>query len=240
MTSTMRQQEQQRPREQWWKHFQIVFYLATPVALNHPWLHLDGLISHLVALRVLGRDYYVLPTKTVTSLSAKQLGRYQRVLRQWWELPQASVSFFHPDDLFSLRYFKRFEPRGFPGERKIDLGRGHYRTWMLRHVYCPAETVTFYGTGDLELVRDLLSDLTHIGNDNRVGWGRIHRLEVTELPEDRSLVWEGKAMRPIPIRFLRKWEDAVPLAWRPPYWAAENVEVCAPPGARVVLKGRGP
>jgi len=86
-------------------------------------------------------------------------------------------------------------------------------------------------------VQQLLELLTHLGNDTRMGWGLIDkkRMELEPIPEDRSVVWQGKAMRPIPIRFLNSCSDAVYLPWRSPYWAAENVEMCAPPGAEVEL-----
>jgi hypothetical protein len=43
-------------------------------------------------------------------------------------------------------------------------------------------------------------------------------------------------MRPIPVRLLESYNDAVELAWKPPYWAADSIELCAPPGAEVKLK----
>jgi CRISPR type IV-associated protein Csf3 len=119
---------------------------------------------------------------------------------------------------------------------QVNLGSGPFRNWMLRHVLVSAEWCKFYGYGNVERVRYLLSRITGLGNDNRMGWGRIHRLTVREIDEDRSLAWQGRAMRPIPCRFLRAWDDAVMLAWRPPYWAAQNIELCAPPGAQVELE----
>lgn len=229
-----------------WQPFRVVATLATPLCLNHPWLHFDGLIAHLIYLRVRGRDYYTLPTKRVVHLAADEMGPYCRTLRVTNDgmdgLTHASVSWFDPPDpaYRSLQYFKRFEERGWPRRNKVPLGSGHYRTWLLRWVYLPVHTVTFYGCGDIALVRDLLADLTHLGNDHRVGWGRIAALTVEPLAEDRSVVWQGRAMRPIPVRLLRSWSDAVPLAWRPPYWAVENVALCAPPGAEVELRDRDP
>lgn len=206
--------------------------LATPVALNHPWLHLDGLVAHLLLFRTLGREAYALPTKRVVHHTPPP--PYRHVLLKTGELVHASVSFFEPQPKrASLQYFKRFEAERFPKKGKIDRGRGHYRDWALRWVYVAAEWCVFYGVGDLAVLGDLLQDLTHLGNDTRVGWGRVQAWQLEPIPEDRSLVWQGRAMRPIPVRFLRTWSDAVPLAWRPPYWAAENVELCAPPGAEV-------
>jgi len=215
--------------------FELKLVMATPVNINHPWIHLDGLLHHLRLLKRLGRDYYLLPTKQVTGFDWKG-HRYEHVIVYRQELPFASVSFFEPPDVRSLQYYKRLEVAGFPGKRRVDIGSGHYRNWMLRAVYVPCHTVTFYGRGNLSLVSELLEDLTHLGNDTRIGWGKVATWQLQEIEEDRSIVWQGKAMRPIPVRLLKSYSEAVPLAWRAPYWAADTVELCAPPGAEVELR----
>jgi len=217
-----------------WEPFALRCRLATPVALNHPWLHLDGILAHLIQLRVRGRAYYGLPTKVPAPVPPGH--RYAHLLARTGDLVHASVSWFAPEvRMTSLQYFKRFEAERFPSRRKIERGSGHYRDWMLRWVLASAEYCTFYGVGNLALLRELLEDLTHLGNDTRVGWGRVQRWELVPLREDWSLVRDGRAMRPIPVRFVRAYADAVPLAWRPPYWDPRNVDLCVPPGAEVSL-----
>jgi hypothetical protein len=215
--------------------FRVEVRLAAPVSLNHPWLHLDGILAHLAVNRVAGRAQYSRPTKAVQSYSARDLGPYAHALTRT-PVAQGSISYFGPEEkLCSLQFFKRFEERGFPARRKIAMGFGHYRAWMLRVVYVPAEWAVFYGRGDVGLVRDLLDDLTHLGNKTRAGWGRVASVSVEEIEENRSLVWEGRAMRPLPVRILRRWSDALPMAAQAPYWDPSNVEMCAPPGAEVEL-----
>lgn len=215
--------------------FEVEVRLAAPVALNHPWLHLDGILTHLAKARAIGREQYNQPTKLVRSLPSEDLGPYAHMLSRSW-ITRASVSFFGPvERLASIQFFKRFEADGFPRRNKIAMGFGHYRSWMMRLVYAPAEWCRFWGRGDMHLVQDLLQDLTHLGGKSRMGWGAVSAVTVRETEQDRSLVWEGRAMRPIPTRFCRSWSDAVPLAWRPPYWAPEHVEMCVPPGAEVDL-----
>lgn len=205
---------------------------------------LDGILWHLIRTRVLGRDAAVQDIKRPAPLTDADLGPYARILarfggRQPGEWVQcASASRFDPPDVpyGSLQYFKRFEADRFPARpAKVHMGSGHYRAWMLRTVYLPAETVTFYGCGKIDRVRDLLIDLTHLGNDSRVGWGEISEVTVSEIPEDRSVVWKGCAMRPIPVRMLRSWDDAAHVAWRTPYWSPDRMELCAPPGAEIEL-----
>lgn len=217
--------------------FRVVVRLAAPVALNHPWLHLDGLVSHLVYQRMLGREYYNLPTKQVVHLSEMQKGKYAHIFPLIGGIAHASASIFQPDRMASLQYFKRFHDQGWPKRNKVDIGSGHYRNWMMRWVYVPAETATFYGYGRIDHIRDLMQDLTHLGNDTRVGWGKIVSIEAEETPEDWSVVYQGRAMRPIPVRLLSSHSDAAMMACRPPYWAAASVELCAPPGAEAELAG---
>lgn len=217
--------------------FELAIRVATPVCVNHPWLHLDGILSHLIQQRRLGRDYYLLPTKSPVGRETRLGDRYEHVLCWRQEIPFASISFFDPENLCSIKYFKRFEEDGYQGgERRINLSSGFFRNWMLTAVYQATHTVRFYGRGHLDLVQELLEDLTALGNDTRVGWGEVVAWTLTPLSEDRSLVWEGKAQRPLPIRYLQRWSDSVALAWRPPYWAAANIELCAPPGAEVEWK----
>lgn len=210
--------------------FAAVCRMATPVNLNHPWLHLDGITAHLQYLRAAGRDYYTLPSKTVVSQPDHGPPLYLKTNG----VRHASVSLFAPDlPLKAAQYYKRFEPDGCPGTARVDLGSGHYRNYMLRAVLQPCETVTFYGCGDINKLRELLADLTHLGNDIRVGWGLIAGMTVREVAEDWSLTRDGRATRPIPVRLLRRYSDQVRLAWHAPYWARESVDLCAPPGAEV-------
>jgi hypothetical protein len=216
--------------------FEVLVRLASPISLNHPWLHLDSLLSHLAVQRVAGRGQYNRPTKAVESYCSEDLGPYAHVLSRSW-IPQGSISYFGPvEKLASLQFFKRFEDRGFPARRKIAMGFGHYRAWMMRVVYAPVEWARFWGRGDMHMAADLLQDLTHLGNKCRAGWGQVASVEVTPSDEGRAVVWQGQAMRPIPIRYCRSWSDAVPLAWRTPYWSPGNVEMCVPPGAEVELR----
>jgi hypothetical protein len=50
-----------------------------------------------------------------------------------------------------------------------------------------------------------------------------------------GLVKDGLAMRPIPIAYLRGYEDAVYMPYKPPYWSKKNIALCAVPFTRVEL-----
>lgn len=226
--------------------FRLTIQLATPVSLNHPWLHLDSIIRHLVDERTYGADAGLAWDDAMRAgrrAAIRKAGtdRFFQVLDRrhlagdW--ISHASVSIFDPPETSyeTLRYFKRFEAATFPGRGRVNLSSAHYRTWMLQTVYLPVETVTFYGCGKISQVRDLLGDLTHLGNDTRIGWGLIDDWSLEPVDEDWSLIREGVAQRPIPTRILRTWDDEAWLTWHAPYWDRRHVEPCAPPGARVEL-----
>jgi hypothetical protein len=221
--------------------------MATPVSLQHPWLHLDSILRHVIDERTYGRDADYswddeMRGNRTAAMRAAGTIKYLQVLDRYqadgdW-LSCASVSQFFPEDTpyGTLQYFKRFHAERFPVRGKVNLSSDHYRAWMLKTIYLPCDTVTFYGRGLLGQVRDLVGDLTHLGNDVRIGWGEIADWTLEPTPEDWSLVRDGRAMRPIPTRMLREWDDEAWLTWHAPYWDRRKVEVCAPPGARVVLR----
>lgn len=211
--------------------------LGAPVALNHPWVHLDSVLLHLAASRVLGEAIRDLPTFVPADVgSLPGMEAYADAVYSRAGLKFASVSRFGPVPRYgTLDHYCRPD-EGLP-KRRIHYGIGPYRSWRLRWVYVAAEYVEFWAWGVPEIARDLLGGLDAIGNDVRVGWGHVVNVTVEETDEDRSVVWEGRAMRPIPVRFLRSWSEAVPLAWRPPYWARDSVELCAPPGAAIDFGG---
>lgn len=227
--------------------FRLTFDMATPLSLNHPWVHLDSIVRHLVDERTYGADAGLAwdavmrgnrrqaMRRAGTDRFTQALARYQAA-GEW--LSCASVSHFDPVETSyeTIRYFKRFEADRFPGRGKVNLSSAHYRTWMLQTVYLPVETVTFYGRGPIGQVRDLLGDLTHLGNDTRIGWGLIADWRIEAISDDWSLVREGVAQRPIPTRMLAAWDDEAWLTWHAPYWDRRHVEPCAPPGARVTLR----
>lgn len=215
--------------------FELRLTLRAPVMLSHPWVHLDGLLAHLMRLHLEGWDYYALPTKQVHH--AHLPPPWRGLLKQTNGINHASVSAFGPEvRWFSARYYKRTELDALAkarDKRKVHLGSGFFRLWQLEGGCVAAQECRFYGCGRLDLLEQLLPYLTHLGDNTRVGWGAIARVELIPLNEDRSIVYAGRAMRPIPVRLLKRWSDSAILVWHPPYWDNTMAEECAVPGAEV-------
>lgn len=224
--------------------FRLDFRLGGPICLTHPWMHLDGLLAHLALFDALGRDYFLLPCKAPI--------RMPRKWRRWRTIPlkrsvtdicHASVSFLEPADLQVrvTNLYKRFETVGAERlrKKKIYRGQGYFRDFILRQPYWPARKVSFYGCGDVRRIRDLLDrHLMGLGNDVRVGFGPIRDWLLTPIPDDLSLVNNGRAARPLPLAMCRTYDqaDVVRVACRSPYWLAKNVEPCVIPGGRCELQ----
>jgi len=215
--------------------YRVLIRLGAPV-VAYPWIAGDALLEHLAFARQLGRRQYDLPTFTPFDRRALGPDPYEDVVYSRAGLRFASVVEFGPEPKFgSLDYYSRVD-EGLP-KRRVRLGFGPYRNWQMRWVYRAAEWARIWAWGRPDLAADLLGDLVGLGNDTRVGWGHVLDVRVEETDEDRSVVWEGRATRPIPVRFLRAWSDEALLAWKPPYWHRDSVELCAPPDAEVDFGG---
>ncbi len=206
----------------------VTFHLRTPVALGFPWIFFDSLLAHVALREELGERYYSLPTKT-------PIDRIPELpLKRWRDVYVASVSIFEPEtELAVYQFYKRGDfpfPRG-----KIRRGSGFFKDFIIRATYVPAHRAVFYATGELEEVKRLVAKISALGKERNVGFGAVRRVEVKEVEEEWGLVRGGLAMRPIPVRLLRRYEDAAYLAYKPPYWAKESVDLCAVPLTHVEL-----
>lgn len=220
--------------------FRITIRVGAPVALTAPWIMLDGLLGHLLLINRLGPDFYITPKKINITPFLPPETRALIPLRKTGDIYHASASVFVPPAQYRVtKYYKRFEALYADGLRKkrIDVGRGHFRGFMMRQVYVPCREVVFYGCGDLSIIRYLMDTyLVSIGDNGRVGWGAVREITYEEIEEDLSLVANGTAMRPIPVEMCSQYEEAVYLPYRSPYWDPTNVRLCVPPGARCKLK----
>jgi len=206
----------------------VAFRLRTPVALGFPWIFFDSLLAHIALREELGERYYSLPTKIPVDRIP------ELPLKRWRGVYVASVSIFEPEaELAVYQFYKRGDfpfPRG-----KIRRGSGFFKFFRITAPYMPAHRVVFYATGELEEVRRLVSKVAALGKERNVGFGAVRGVEVEEVEEEWGLVRGDLAMRPIPVRLLKRYEDAAYLAYKPPYWAKESVELCAVPFTHVEL-----
>lgn len=234
--------------------FFVTFHLCSPkILLGSPWLNFDGVIAHLVVRERLGENFWTLPSKDPMPDSVLYGDRVMP-LKQTRQIYHASVGqFLGPFKVGVTTLYKRFDERSChlieTDIKKINVGSGLFRAYMMKIPHVTTRTITFFVNGDLKEVLRLLQYLPMLGKKGADGAGDFratfaevkHPLDwdsnksgicYGELPEDYSLVKDGKAMRPLPCWF-RDGEERMMLAWKPPYWDKRNVAVCVPPGANI-------
>ncbi len=218
--------------------FRITFKMGSPVAVTMPWINFDGLIAHLMLLDALGDDFFITPKKLNLTDSLPH-NRRLLPIKKTNGIYHASVSIFVPNNLRVTHIYKRFEDRWTDKlkAKKISLGSGKFRSYILAEPYVSCREVIYYVFGDMNIIRNLIEDyLFGLGNDCRIGFGAVRDILFEELDEDLSLTAGGIAMRPIPVEMCEEYEDSAYLAYRAPYWNPKNVALCVPPGARCRLK----
>lgn len=224
-----------------WKRFvpfKITFKIGSPVCVTTPWISFDGLLAHLMLLDAFGQDFFITPKKFDLS---PYLPKNRRLLplKKTGDIYHASVSQFIPHSIKITQIYKRFEERWANklDKKKIYLGSGPFRSYILKQPYIPCKEVVYYVYGDIDIIRQFIEEyLVGLGNDIRIGFGVIRDIVFEQTNEDWSIVANGIAMRPIPASMCEEYEETAYLPYKAPYWSPRNVILCVPPGARCKLK----
>jgi CRISPR type IV-associated protein Csf3 len=222
------------PNESKFTPFKLTFKMMTNVCLSHPWISLDGILAHILLRKLLGDNFYYLPSSMpIDFFELLDLPLKKLTLNDLF-IYHASVSVFEKEKLFLDKIYKRFEDRKMkfmdPGRStKIDITRGRFKNYMINLPYLPIDNIIFYGHGDIEEIRSLISYLPGLGKKIAAGFGFFKSFEIIQIKEDKSLVNRvNEAMRPIPTEFLdeRVNYEKVVLAYKFPYWAKGNITLC--------------
>ena len=218
----------------------IEFRMASPICLSYPFIFFDGLIAHLFWRYREPEEYRCLPSKRVV----KKVNELKLPLKRFYfaedkYIYHASVSIFDTNEAYVTTIYKKFCERYLNlnkiKRKKIDRTRGHFKDWSVKLVYIPARKVVFYANGDPEMIEELLQGLPGLGKKTSIGFGAIKSFKIETIEEDWSIVKDGIAMRSIPIEAVSAYSESVVMAWKAPYWAKENVDLCVPPFARCKL-----
>jgi len=235
------ERQKQKQRLNRFTNFKITFTLSSPICITTPWLNFDSLIGHLMTMESLDREYFVTDKKINLAKYVSGGGLpYGSLWHEEEGLAVPTVSVGYSEDPFEPRVevlYKRFEGYHASFKGKIRVGSGHFRNFMIHHIYIPIKKVTFFVKGDKEFIYNLLKrNLFALGNDVRVGYGFIKNMSVRDMEKDYSIVMNGKAMRPLPVELCESYEEVAPLPYKPPYWEKRNVRMCVPPFTRCELK----
>lgn len=149
----------------------------------------------------------------------------------------ASEGQFEPE-AYERRYLNRKFPMleaqmlGGPKVRSINIKGGpakSYRIpmWM---VHLRGDVMTWFGIGEVEAARELLSFIHYVGKKRSVGLGRVDRWEVeTCEPWDGfPVLRDGRPLRPLPLDWPGLGEHRVEhRVLVPPYWERWREQECA-------------
>jgi len=140
---------------------------------------------------------------------------------------------------YVMHWHKRFDDHmeqyiDFGSKRgRVDTKSGKYKAYRMPLVVQLFDRLTWYAVGDLDVVRDLCSAVTHLGKKSSQGLGAVDYWSVEPWPEDWSETREGRLTRGIPAELaLPEGVQTGRLAQygvRPPYWMREHQRVCYMP-----------
>lgn len=229
----------------------VDFFLSSPICLGqYEYVRLDGVVAHL---RSRLADPVAHRNRPSESVERSYLDGMRAIYHRG--VYHASVGLLDSDEppnpLMPVgsvpgsdgTIYKRLETGMLCDARLAKMsswkhtpGTGHFKHAAIRLSVHPVRRVRFYARADEGMLRELLGGLRSLGKKTNIGYGQIESYEVERVPDDRSVVWKGRAMRSMPLELLESWEMVEWLCWHPPYWDAAGARECAPPGARVVLK----
>lgn len=220
------------------ENLQLTIQLASPPALGFRWINGDGLVSYLCALDEYGRDF----------LELRSREDHGGPLDLDLDVPvaetegvrHASISFFDTDERRQEDIYGRYDEAtahligGSRPRSKIPKSGGEFKPQVMSLEYQPASRCVFFFRGKRTRLEQLFEQhFTGLGKKTSAGYGEVAGWEFTTIDDDRSLIANGQAMRPIPIEKLTFAAEQEHLSWRPPYHARENHTRCSPPGAQV-------
>lgn len=213
--------------------FKVEIKLGSPLLLANPYIHGDSVLMALLMKRILGDEYYNLPSK-----SPIPVHKFLKMpLKQTNDVYHASVSEFDTDIIKTETVYKRFDEEHLDKVKtritKIRLGQGFYKNYMMKFPVIPTRKVIFYFNGSMKECENILQDLTSLGKKTDIGYGLVRKISLEETEQDYSFVKDGKCMRPLPnkdFEFLGMPSVSQRLAYKAPYWDKKNLAMCAAPG----------
>jgi len=119
-------------------------------------------------------------------------------------------------------------------KRRIDTGKGHFKSFDLPLPLYHIDTVYFYFKGDADKVKYLIDKhLRGIGKKTAIGYGEFSSYKIQDAHER---IFEDMLLRPIPVEyacFSRQFQTTPHhiryCGYRPSYYKPENMKKCVYP-----------
>lgn len=120
-------------------------------------------------------------------------------------------------------------------------GSGPNKGWMETSQCIACDTLTFYCTGDMDAIEDLLLDVDGIGTKRNIGMGEVYNFKIKEIDQEQCglILPDGTPARALPIRDWSGkdgwFQDR--MTTRAPYYNGLP-ELCWAPNPKTVYPGR--
>lgn len=221
----------------------VVFEVDSPIYLTSPFLHLDSLLGYLCMRDALGELFYCTPSEIVLPIDNLELP-----VETTDDVNHTSVGIFDSAKLYKQTIYKRFtdkqihtvNPKKY---KKLRVGSGYFKGFMINLPAILCNTITFYCKGDKEELERLLPNLSHLGKKPAVGGGHIKSCSICEVDDDYSFIKDDEIMRPIPVDFAENNLD-ISLkggmviqrrTYKPSYWDKSSACMCYTPNSQISI-----
>ena len=217
------------------KPLKITAHLRSGFTSKFDWsVSIDGIIAYQFMLEKLGIDKFI-ETQAITSEQEPITGlplAAERYGDDWWY--QCSRPFFKSFDSHIKNIHRRFnaqEAERYVGDKtkKVETTKGAYRNARLPKKIIVTPKIDWYVIGDKDEIRRLLSSVTHVGAQRRIGYGSVARWEVEDCQDAE---FKARFMRALPVQFAEENNvNGLTMDWhiRPPARHPDNTRLCVIP-----------
>lgn len=175
-------------------------WLSSPMGWNQfdP-IMLEGALQHAVLRRVTGKmpDELFIGSPPRTNVDIRV--PIEDVDIAGFTIARSSCAWPWPEHAEGTRMRNKRARLDAFGEGRITLSGGMYKSLRIPTPTLVTPVVDFFVRGDRAMIEDLLVDVPGIGRDVARGVGVVETWEVTDDSLDRSLVFRGRPMRPLPL-----------------------------------------
>jgi hypothetical protein len=207
------------------KQFSVTAYLSAPFVTGGGYMTLDGLLAARLfeELQDIDAAHKAVPLKRNAGLTCASGAIYEPVSveRVAFVAQLRAGHSLNPDLIKKNKH----------GALHRDVSDTAFCNVMNVYTLITAPAITWYGEGDDNEVKCLLSGVEFIGKRRASGFGRVTRWEFSDSDLDGITGYAGEPLRPVPITMF-SGEDAGPIvdaAWRLPYWSPVNRAACYVP-----------
>jgi len=206
--------------------------------MTYPWVLLDGYVAYETGADLLGERWAEFQGRSNSPI----WDALPVPLSREWDSTRtrsfykASVGRFnHPNAMTSRKYQKMFCSEGVPQnaskKEKYMVVGGQFKLRSIQYPGNSSTEVTFWCLGDYPTLLKYCNQISALGTRTASGNGGIKDCVLTRTSEDYSLEHpEFGLNRPIPTWHSLRSETNAMLAFKPPYWAKENICSCYVPG----------